>query len=124
MPRTLAEQLAERPVNPDRLAAHRERMEQEIRQFHLRELRKRADLTQTELAGLLHVSQNRVSAMEQGRLDHVQIDTLRRYIEALGGHLRLVVTGLEGDAPLDLLTEATATDAARQRNGALVGANR
>ena len=39
----------------------------------------------------LDVTQNRVSRIERGDLDKTQVDTLRRYVEALGGHLRLVV---------------------------------
>jgi transcriptional regulator with XRE-family HTH domain len=57
----------------------------------LRELREAQGLTQTQLAGLLHVSQNRVSALERGEVEHTQIDTLRRYIDALGGQLRIEV---------------------------------
>lgn len=36
------------------------------------------------------VSQNRVSRMENGDLGSMSLDTLRRYVEALGGHLTLV----------------------------------
>lgn len=55
------------------------------------ELREQFDLTQVELAAELDVSQNRVSRIERGDIDKTQVDTLRRYVEALGGQLRLEV---------------------------------
>lgn len=39
----------------------------------------------------LSVSQNRVSKIERGDIDKAQVDTLRRYVEALGGTLHLEV---------------------------------
>lgn len=57
----------------------------------LRELREQFDITQVELAKELEISQNRVSRIERGDLDKTQVDTLRRYVEARGGTLRLEV---------------------------------
>jgi transcriptional regulator with XRE-family HTH domain len=57
----------------------------------LRELREASHLTQVELAQRLDVSQNRVSRIEHGDIERVQVDTLRRYVEALGGTLRVEV---------------------------------
>jgi predicted XRE-type DNA-binding protein len=37
------------------------------------------------------VSQNRVSRIEHGDLNRVRIDTLRRYVKAVGGQLRVEV---------------------------------
>ena len=64
-------------------------MRDQLRAYRLRELREESDLTQVALAELLQVSQNRVSRIERGELDRTQLDTLRRYIEALGGTLHL-----------------------------------
>ncbi|WP_343710657.1 XRE family transcriptional regulator [Mycobacterium sp.] len=88
---TLDDWLKKRPVNRDAVDAHKARMRGELRAYALRELREAQGLTQTQLAGLLHVSQNRVSAMERGEVGHTQIDTLRRYVDALGGQLRVEV---------------------------------
>ena len=63
----------------------------EVRAYRLRELREASELTQVELAGRLHVSQNRVSRIEHGDIDRAQVDTLRKYVEALGGRLRVEV---------------------------------
>ena len=62
----------------------------------LRRLRHRKNLTQAELADLLYVTQERVSAMERRGVGSAQIGTLRRYVEALGGRLRIEVD-LDGE---------------------------
>jgi transcriptional regulator with XRE-family HTH domain len=59
--------------------------------YQLRTLRKEAGLTQVELAEKLDVSQNRISRLERGVIDSVQLDTLQRYVEALGATLRVTV---------------------------------
>lgn len=88
---TLDDWLTKRPVNRAAVEAHKARMRGELRAYALRELREAQGLTQTQLAGLLHVSQNRVSALERGEVEHAQINTLRRYVDALGGQLRIEV---------------------------------
>ena len=55
----------------------------------LRDLRKAHELTQTRMAEALHISQDGVSRIEQ-RSDFL-LSTLRSYVEAMGGKLRLVV---------------------------------
>ena len=80
-----------RPARRKVVDAHKDRMLAETRAWRLRELREQFDLTQVELAAELDVSQNRVSRIERGDLDKTQVDTLRRYVEALGGMLRLEV---------------------------------
>lgn len=82
---------ARRPARPERVAAHKEQMIAITRAYRLRELREQFDLTQVEVATELQISQNRVSRIERGDLDKTQVDTLRRYVEAIGGQLRLVV---------------------------------
>lgn len=62
----------------------------------LRRLRHRKNLTQAELADLLYVTQERVSAMERSGVARTQIGTLRRYVEALGGRLQIEVN-LDGE---------------------------
>jgi DNA-binding XRE family transcriptional regulator len=55
----------------------------------LRDLRKAHDLTQDRMAEALHISQDGVSRIEK-RSDFL-LSTLRSYVEAMGGKLRLVV---------------------------------
>ena len=66
-------------------------MLEEVRAYQLRELREALDLTQVEIARLLDVSQNRVSRLEHGDIERTQVDTLRRYVEAVGGQLHVEV---------------------------------
>ena len=61
-----------------------------IDSYNLRQARKASDMTQVELAKTMGVSQNRISRMENGDLGSMSLDTLRRYVEALGGRLTLV----------------------------------
>ncbi|BCW70807.1 helix-turn-helix domain-containing protein [Arthrobacter sp. NicSoilB8] len=91
MAKSIEELLAQRPVDRIAVDANKKRMLDEVRAYRLRELREASELTQVELAGRLHVSQNRVSRIEHGDIDRAQIDTLRKYVEALGGRLRVEV---------------------------------
>ncbi|KOX11962.1 XRE family transcriptional regulator [Nocardiopsis sp. NRRL B-16309] len=83
--------LAKRPVDRDAVDEHKRQMREEVLAYRLRELREAAQLTQVELASRLEVSQNRVSGIERGDIDRAQVDTLRRYVEALGGELHVEV---------------------------------
>jgi len=91
MGKTFEELLRERPGNPKRRAAHKERMLAEVRAYKLRELREMLVLTQTDVAETLAISQKRVSEIERGQVDFTKVDTLRRYADALGGTLRVEV---------------------------------
>lgn len=91
MAKTLEDLILERPVNREAVDAHKKRMLDEVRAYRLRELREASNLTQVELAVRLEVSQNRVSRIEHGDIERAQVDTLRRYVEALGGTLRVEV---------------------------------
>ena len=92
---TLEDLKRRRPGRRGQVEAHKERMLAETRAWRLRELREAHHLTQVQLAELMHVSQNRVSSIERGDIDRTQVDTLRGYIEALGG--TLVVQAKVGD---------------------------
>ena len=91
MAKTLEELVAERPVDRSAVDRHKKRMLDEVRAYKLRELREASNLTQVELASRLEVSQNRVSRIEHGDIERAQVDTLRRYVEAVGGRLRVEV---------------------------------
>ena len=89
MTRSLEEQLRLRPVDEERGAVIESSLRGEVRAARLRDIRAAQDITQQALAGELKVSQNRVSAIEHGQIDKTQVDTLRRYVEALGGRLTI-----------------------------------
>ena len=56
----------------------------------LKDLRKAVERTQEDLAALLGVGQDTVSRIE--RRSDILLSTLRRYIEAMGGELKLVAS--------------------------------
>jgi DNA-binding transcriptional regulator YiaG len=75
-------------------------------------IRRAADLTQTELARQLGVSQAAVAKTEQ-RHD-LLLSTLRAYLEAIGGHVRIVVTFQGGgEVELDLSQLGSTPSSAR-----------
>jgi len=77
-----------RPADQQRaIAAQAARLIDE--EMTLRDLRKAHELTQEHMAEALHISQDGVSRLEK-RSDFL-LSTLRSYIEAMGGKLRLVV---------------------------------
>lgn len=63
--------------------------EEKIKTYNLMQARKSRDVTQAELSRDMGVSQKRISDIENGRLDLLKIDTLKRYIAALGGTLEI-----------------------------------
>ncbi len=88
---TLDDWLTKRPVNRSAVDAHKAHLLADLRAHKLRELREALNLTQVDLAGIMHVSQNSVSKLERGDIARAQVDTLRRYVEAIGGELRIEV---------------------------------
>lgn len=80
-----------RPSDPAVIAAIMKKMRAEIRAYKLRELREALEITQVDLAAKIDVSQNRISRIEHGDIEKSQVDTLRKYVEAVGGTLRLEV---------------------------------
>ncbi|WP_241474767.1 helix-turn-helix domain-containing protein [Nocardiopsis xinjiangensis] len=88
---SLEDMLARGPVDREELETDKERLLEEVRAYRLRELREGAALTQVELAERLDVSQNRVSKIEHGAVVRAQVETLRRYAEAVGGELHVEI---------------------------------
>lgn len=91
MPTRIEQMLGKRPVDRAVVDGHKKRMLDEVRAYRLRELREASELTQDQLAGRLQVTQNQVSRIEHGDIDRAQIHTLRKYVEAIGGTLRIEV---------------------------------
>ena len=87
MARTLDEVISGLPLDQQRdiEAGAAQLIEEEMT---LRDLRKAHELTQTRMAEALHISQDGVSRIET-RSDFL-LSTLRSYVEAMGGKLRLV----------------------------------
>ncbi|MFL4477633.1 helix-turn-helix domain-containing protein [Paeniglutamicibacter sp. ORCA_105] len=91
MARNTEEMLQKRPVDRAVVAVHKTRILKEVFAFRLRELRGASDLTQVQLAGRLQITQSRLSRIEHGDIARAQVDTLRKYVEVIGGTLRVEV---------------------------------
>lgn len=76
-------------IPPEELAAAVEGQWARIRGYNLKEIRKSCDFTQVELAQEADVSQAMISKLERGDITTAQVSTLQRYVEALGGKLRI-----------------------------------
>lgn len=95
----LCDEIAARPGAASRIEAELARMN---RVLELKKLRARANLTQAELAEKMGLSQRRVSAIERATDAELKLDTLRRYVESLGGKLEITAV-VDGDRiPLPL----------------------
>jgi DNA-binding XRE family transcriptional regulator len=86
------------PAVAERVAARLD-AEDAAYEHSLRELRKALGMTQTQLANLLDTTQPTVSDIE--RRTDMFLSTLRSYVEALGGHLRVYAEFGETAVPID-----------------------
>lgn len=85
--KTWSEIKAER-LSPRRIATIRAKVEAEIEEMNLAQLRKELGLTQREVADLVETTQAELSRVER-RDDHL-LSTLRGYVAALGGKVEVV----------------------------------
>ena len=93
MARTLQDIMAHE--KPEVVAQAQELATEMLLNIHLAELRERASLTQNELALALGVKQPTISGMEKVGQD-IKLSSLKKYIEATGGKLRLDVEMSDG----------------------------
>jgi hypothetical protein len=82
--------LRKQKFTPEQLAKTDRRVQQEILRLNLRALRELLGKTQVQLAKATKMNQSDLSKAEN-RTDHL-VSTLRRYVEALGGHLEILAT--------------------------------
>ena len=69
----------------------------------LYELRRARALTQKDIAGALNVNQPAVAKME--RRTDMYVSSLRSYIEAAGGHLKIIAEFPEGEVAISNFSE-------------------
>ena len=84
--------LEKRGISEEIMSEARAHTQAAIDAYNLREARKACNMTQVQLAQAMGVSQNRVSRMENGDIESMSLDTVRRYVEALGGEITLIAT--------------------------------
>lgn len=89
--------------SPERRDRVKEEAETLLREMRLHELRRARDLTQQDLAKRLNVNQPAVAKLEQ-RAD-VYVSSLRHYIEAVGGRLKVVAEFPEGEVAITNFSE-------------------
>jgi transcriptional regulator with XRE-family HTH domain len=86
-------------MEPVRRARIEKRVQEALKAMPLDELREARELTQTQLAQVLQVSQGAVSKIE--RRTDMYISTLRSYVRAIGGDLQIRAIFPEGEVLID-----------------------
>lgn len=76
--------------NPAVVEAAREKADAMLLDIRLAELRRLAEMTQAQMADALGVKQPTVAGMEREGQD-MRISSIKRYVEAFGGKMRLEV---------------------------------
>ena len=92
-----------RDFTPERRQRIDEMKRELVAEMPLHELRRAREMTQRDLARTLNVNQPAVSKLEQ-RTD-VYVSSLRSYIEAVGGRLRIVAEFPEGEVAITNFSE-------------------
>lgn len=81
------EELKKEHLSEEEIARIRQSAAMELVELSLGELRKKVGVTQEELAERMETAQPYLSKIENS--EDYYLSTLKRYIEALGGHLEL-----------------------------------
>jgi len=84
---------------PDPQTHSRDKTALMMKDMALHELRSARDLTQCNLAEQLNLEQPAISKLER-RAD-MYVSTLRKYIEAMGGELKIIAHFPEGDVRIN-----------------------
>ena len=93
-----------REFTPERRGRIDEMKRKLLAEMPLHELRRARALTQRDMAKMLKVNQPAVSKLEQ-RAD-VYVSSLRSYIEAVGGKLKIVAEFPEGEVAITNFSDA------------------
>ena len=94
-------------MDPESRAHVERRVQEALKSMPLEGLRDARQLTQTQLAQVLRVSQGAVSKVE--RRTDMYISTLRSYVRAIGGDLEIRAVFPEGDVLIDQFEDLKAT---------------
>lgn len=86
-------------IKPEVLAAADKKAKKMLAAMPLQELRHARELSQEQLAEVLHVQQASISKLE--RRTDMYISTLRNFIRAMGGELEIRALFPDGIVPID-----------------------
>jgi DNA-binding XRE family transcriptional regulator len=86
--------------SPERIAKMEREAAAEVLEMNLGQLRAATGLTQVDMAAKLEAVQSQLSKIEKEGSDH-KLSTLRRYVHALGGELK--VQAVVGGKTVDLV---------------------
>lgn len=82
-------------MSPEAQSRSAARAEAMLLEMQLQDLRKSRHLTQTDVAKVMNVEQASISKIE--RREDMYVSTLREYVHALGGELKLVASFPDAD---------------------------
>lgn len=88
MARKLEDLLAKE--KPEIVASAQAKADDMLLELHLAEIRRLAEKTQTELADAMGIKQPTIARMEKSGQD-VRLSSVKRYVESLGGRMRIDV---------------------------------
>ena len=90
-------------MSPERRERNHQKAMELLTRLPLNELRHARQLSQEQLAGLLHVKQASISKLE--RRTDMYISTLRNFIRALGGELEIIARFPDGSVKINQFEE-------------------
>lgn len=96
----------EAKMSPESIAASNQMAREMMAEMLLSELRKHSGITQQQLADILGIKQPSLSQLESQA--DMQVSTLQRLIEALGGNLELIAHLPGGDIRITQFDRRTA----------------
>ena len=100
-------------MDPERRARVERRVQEALKALPLEGLRDARQLTQAQLAQILHVSQGAVSKVE--RRTDMYISTLRSYVRAIGGDLQIRAVFPDGEVLIDQFEELSTNGVSKTR---------
>ena len=75
-------------IDPEIVRSAKAQADQEVFEWRLARLREQLELSQSELAELMGISQPSVANLEK-RGSEIKLSSLKRYVEAMGGKLTI-----------------------------------
>ena len=100
-------------MSPERLRRNEDSAEEMLKDLALQELRQAANLTQEQVADLLEIKQASVSKLE--KQGDMYLSTLQRYVQALGGELKIVASFRGREIVLSRFASSSRSDEGQKR---------